>query len=116
MWAAVPSLSEDTGLTVQSSKEIRIATALFPILSLLNHSCQPNTSLSFSLGLSLSGSSCPVYFASGVKVTVRASRDIAAGEELLHCYGKEQECLLDKNIYWRKMFIYVLYKSLCLHY
>ncbi|KAF5892340.1 SET and MYND domain-containing protein 4, partial [Clarias magur] len=81
------SVKEDTSLTVQSSKEIRIATALFPILSLLNHSCQPNTSLSFSLGLSSSGSSCPVYFASGVKVTVRASRDIAAGEELLHCYG-----------------------------
>ncbi|KAM9455648.1 SET and MYND domain-containing protein 4 isoform 2-T2 [Clarias gariepinus] len=85
---AVTAISvKDTGLTVQSSKEIRIATALFPILSLLNHSCQPNTSLSFSLGLSSSGSSCPVYFASGVKVTVRASRDIAAGEELLHCYG-----------------------------
>ncbi|XP_053501724.1 SET and MYND domain-containing protein 4 isoform X5 [Ictalurus furcatus] len=80
-------VQEDTCLPVQSSKEVRIATALFPILSLLNHSCQPNTSISFSLGLSFSGSCSPVYFASGVTVKVRACRDIAAGQELLHCYG-----------------------------
>lgn len=86
------SLPEDTSLPVQSSKELRIATAIFPILSLLNHSCQPNTSISFNLGLSVSGPSSPVDFASGVTVTIRACRDIAAGQELLHCYGKD--CLL----------------------
>ncbi|XP_060765086.1 SET and MYND domain-containing protein 4 isoform X3 [Neoarius graeffei] len=80
-------VKEDTSLPVQSSKEFRIATAVFPVLSLLNHSCQPNTSIFFSLGLSSFGSSTPVDFASGVTVTVRACRDIAAGQELLHCYG-----------------------------
>ncbi|KAF4082128.1 hypothetical protein AMELA_G00148160 [Ameiurus melas] len=83
----VVNVQEDTCLPVQSSKEVRIATALFPILSLLNHSCQPNTSISFGLGLSSSDSCSPVYFASGVTVKVRACRDIAAGQELLHCYG-----------------------------
>ena len=34
---------------MQASGEVRIATAIFPVLSLLNHSCCPNTSLSFSL-------------------------------------------------------------------
>uniref|UniRef100_A0A673FPL0 SET and MYND domain containing 4 n=1 Tax=Sinocyclocheilus rhinocerous TaxID=307959 RepID=A0A673FPL0_9TELE len=33
---------------VMSSSEIRIATAIFPVLSLLNHSCSPNTSISFT--------------------------------------------------------------------
>ncbi|KAK3550116.1 hypothetical protein QTP86_020664 [Hemibagrus guttatus] len=83
-------VKEDTSLPVQSSKEFRIATAMFPVLSLLNHSCQPNTSISFGVGLSSSGSSNPVYF-SGVTVTVRACRDISAGQELLHCYGKGRE-------------------------
>ncbi|KAB5543440.1 hypothetical protein PHYPO_G00079170 [Pangasianodon hypophthalmus] len=80
-------VKEDTSLPVQSSKEFRIATALFPVLSLLNHSCQPNMSISFGLGLGSSGSSSPGYSASGLTVTVRACRDIAAGQELLHCYG-----------------------------
>ncbi|KAF7701130.1 SET and MYND domain-containing protein 4 isoform X2 [Silurus meridionalis] len=95
-------VKEDTSLPVQSSKELRIATAVFPILSLLNHACQPNTSISFSLGLRSSGSSSPEYFSSGLKVTVRACRDIAAGQELLHCYGphssrldvEKRQCLL----------------------
>ncbi|XP_046717642.1 SET and MYND domain-containing protein 4 isoform X3 [Silurus meridionalis] len=94
--------TKDTSLPVQSSKELRIATAVFPILSLLNHACQPNTSISFSLGLRSSGSSSPEYFSSGLKVTVRACRDIAAGQELLHCYGphssrldvEKRQCLL----------------------
>ncbi|XP_058267583.1 SET and MYND domain-containing protein 4 isoform X2 [Hemibagrus wyckioides] len=80
-------VKEDTSLPVQSSEEFRIATAIFPVLSLLNHSCQPNTSISFDVGLSSSGSSNPLYFSSGVTVTVRACRDISAGQELLHCYG-----------------------------
>ncbi|XP_062870212.1 SET and MYND domain-containing protein 4 [Trichomycterus rosablanca] len=79
--------SSSPSLAVQSSKEIRIATAVFPILSLLNHSCCPNTSISFSLGFSSMGKSGPVSFASGVTVSIRASQDIAAGQELLHCYG-----------------------------
>ncbi|XP_061752749.1 SET and MYND domain-containing protein 4 [Nerophis ophidion] len=62
---------------VQSSQEDRVATALFPTLSLLNHACCPNTSLAFSLG------EPPGV----VAVTVRASRSVSPGQEVTHCYG-----------------------------
>uniref|UniRef100_H3DFG5 Protein-lysine N-methyltransferase SMYD4 n=1 Tax=Tetraodon nigroviridis TaxID=99883 RepID=H3DFG5_TETNG len=65
---------QDTGsgnALVQANQEIRIATAMFPNLSLLNHSCCPNTSLTFSTGT----------------ITVRAAKVISAGQEILHCYG-----------------------------
>ncbi|XP_072515246.1 SET and MYND domain-containing protein 4 [Salminus brasiliensis] len=77
------SIKEDKNLVVQSSGEVRIATAIFPILSLLNHSCRPNTTISFGLGLHFT----PGSSASGVTVTIRACKDLAAGQELLHCYG-----------------------------
>ncbi|KAL1266412.1 hypothetical protein QQF64_002087 [Cirrhinus molitorella] len=90
-------VKEESGMAVQSSSEIRIATAIFPVLSLLNHSCSPNTSISFNTGfqsdpLNQSGCSeghigCPETFHSRVTVTIRASKDLTAGEEILHCYG-----------------------------
>ncbi|KAM9846507.1 SET and MYND domain-containing protein 4 [Aulostomus maculatus] len=90
---------QDTGATnspVQSSQEVRIATALFPSLSLLNHSCCPNTSLVFSTGANDSHSGSDVSAdvtenvaecSSGVSVTVRAAKAITPGQEILHCYG-----------------------------
>lgn len=85
-------------MAVQSSSEIRIATAIFPVLSLLNHSCSPNTSISFTGGFQtdpLSQFGCseghtdhPESSHCGVTVTVRASKDLTAGQEILHCYGK----------------------------
>ncbi|XP_075445418.1 protein-lysine N-methyltransferase SMYD4 isoform X2 [Ascaphus truei] len=56
---------------VESSRQSRLATAVFPVLSLLNHSCEPNTSVSFR----------------GRCATVRASRPIKRGEDVSHCYG-----------------------------
>ncbi|NP_001072288.1 SET and MYND domain-containing protein 4 [Xenopus tropicalis] len=56
---------------VKSNKSIRLATAVFPVLSLLNHSCDPNTTVSFT----------------GRFVTVRANRPIRRDEEVTHCYG-----------------------------
>ncbi|XP_005056961.1 PREDICTED: SET and MYND domain-containing protein 4 [Ficedula albicollis] len=56
---------------VVDKKPVRLATAFFPVLSLLNHSCRPNTSVSFS----------------GTAATVRASQPISSGQEVLHCYG-----------------------------
>ncbi|KAJ8347662.1 hypothetical protein SKAU_G00262510 [Synaphobranchus kaupii] len=71
------------GSAVQSIQEVRVATAIFPTLSLLNHSCSPNTSVSFGTdpasGRSEAGDS--------VTVTVRATQAVSAGQELLHCYG-----------------------------
>lgn len=81
-------------------EEIRIATAIFPTLSLLNHSCCPNTSLVFSTGAAADpcGSQESVglnqrligegHQGRGVTVTVRAARVITPGEEILHCYGQ----------------------------
>ncbi|NXB99749.1 SMYD4 protein, partial [Orthonyx spaldingii] len=59
---------------VVNKKPVRLATAFFPVLSLLNHSCCPNTSVSFS----------------GTAATVRASQPIPSGQEVLHCYGPHQ--------------------------
>ncbi|NXU58292.1 SMYD4 protein, partial [Turnix velox] len=56
---------------VVNKKPVRLATAFFPVLSLLNHSCCPNTSVSFS----------------GTAATVRASQAIPRGQEIFHCYG-----------------------------
>nr|XP_005493706.1 SET and MYND domain-containing protein 4 isoform X1 [Zonotrichia albicollis] len=56
---------------VVDKKPVRLATAFFPVLSLLNHSCCPNTSVSFS----------------GTSATVRAAQPISSGQEVLHCYG-----------------------------
>ncbi|NXH16630.1 SMYD4 protein, partial [Bucco capensis] len=56
---------------VVSKKPVRLATAFFPVLSLLNHSCCPNSSVAFS----------------GTAATVRASQPILSGQEIFHCYG-----------------------------
>lgn len=85
-----------TGVTnspVQASHEVRIATAIFSTLSILNHSCCPNTSLVFSTSTTVKPSDPDLSedrssISKGVIVTVRAARDIAAGQEILHCYGE----------------------------
>uniref|UniRef100_A0A3Q3ICY0 Protein-lysine N-methyltransferase SMYD4 n=1 Tax=Monopterus albus TaxID=43700 RepID=A0A3Q3ICY0_MONAL len=88
---------QDTGAAnspVQSSREICIATAIFPTLSLLNHSCYPNTSLVFNTGT--------------VTITVRASKNITVGQEIVHCYGphssrmasQERQRLLQEQYYF----------------
>uniref|UniRef100_A0A8D2IUA0 Protein-lysine N-methyltransferase SMYD4 n=1 Tax=Varanus komodoensis TaxID=61221 RepID=A0A8D2IUA0_VARKO len=56
---------------VASSEQVRLATAIFPVVSLLNHSCDPNTSVTFSCSTA----------------EVRALQPIARGQEILHCYG-----------------------------
>uniref|UniRef100_A0A670JVI8 Protein-lysine N-methyltransferase SMYD4 n=1 Tax=Podarcis muralis TaxID=64176 RepID=A0A670JVI8_PODMU len=56
---------------VASSKQVRVATALYPVVSLLNHSCEPNTSVTFS----------------SRTAEVRALQSIPRGQEILHCYG-----------------------------
>ncbi|XP_069730448.1 SET and MYND domain-containing protein 4 [Phaenicophaeus curvirostris] len=56
---------------VVNKKPVRLATAFFPVLSLLNHSCCPNISVSFN----------------GTAATVRASQPIPSGQEIFHCYG-----------------------------
>uniref|UniRef100_A0A8C6YKY5 Protein-lysine N-methyltransferase SMYD4 n=1 Tax=Nothoprocta perdicaria TaxID=30464 RepID=A0A8C6YKY5_NOTPE len=62
-------LGSEDGAVV-NKKPVRLATAFFPVLSLLNHSCSPNISVSFN----------------GTSVTIRASRPIPRGQEIFHCY------------------------------
>ncbi|KAM4544778.1 SET and MYND domain-containing protein 4 [Odontesthes bonariensis] len=114
---------QDTGpenSPVQSRQEIRVATAIFPTLSLLNHSCCPNTSLVFSTGTAVDtcGSDEPEeireslsedeHKARGVTMTVRAAKVITPGQEILHCYGphssrmkrRERQRLLHEQYYF----------------
>ncbi|XP_054857256.1 SET and MYND domain-containing protein 4 isoform X2 [Eublepharis macularius] len=56
---------------VASSEQVRLAVGLFPVVSLLNHSCDPNTSVTFK----------------STTAEVRALQPIAQGQEILHCYG-----------------------------
>lgn len=86
---------QDTGpatSSVQSSREMRIATALFPTLSIMNHSCSSNTSLAFTTGASASpgpdlSKNTTGNANRGVTATVRAAKAISPGQEILHCYG-----------------------------
>lgn len=59
---------------ITNSKQVRLATGIFPVVSLLNHSCSPNTSVSFI----------------STVATVRASEQIGKGQEILHCYGPHE--------------------------
>ncbi|XP_069471468.1 SET and MYND domain-containing protein 4 isoform X2 [Ambystoma mexicanum] len=56
---------------VESQEQVRLATAFFPVTSLLNHSCDPNTSMSFR----------------GRSVLVRAAQPIKRGQEVALSYG-----------------------------
>nr|XP_061801247.1 SET and MYND domain-containing protein 4-like [Nerophis lumbriciformis] len=80
---------------VVSHQERRIATALFPTLSLINHSCRPNTSVTFS--------------ESGA-VTVRANQNVPSGREVLHCYGPHASRMLGKK---RRRLLQEQYFFLC---
>ncbi|XP_059487045.1 SET and MYND domain-containing protein 4-like [Neocloeon triangulifer] len=59
------------GPILQEEKQVRVATAIFPSASMMNHSCDPNILTS--------------YF--GNSVISKAVRDIKAGEEVFNCYG-----------------------------
>ncbi|KAH1178981.1 hypothetical protein KIL84_000312 [Mauremys mutica] len=75
--------SESGASVVADSEQVRLATALFPVTSLLNHSCDPNTSVTFS----------------GTAVTVRASQPIPRGQEIVHCYDQAVELLMRCRVY-----------------
>ncbi|KAA6416709.1 MAG: hypothetical protein FRX49_13320 [Trebouxia sp. A1-2] len=56
----------------------RIALAVYPTASLMNHSCQPNIAVCFN----------------GCELTARATESVQAGEPLLHCYGAQTGALI----------------------
>ncbi|XP_055513370.1 LOW QUALITY PROTEIN: SET and MYND domain-containing protein 4 [Leucoraja erinacea] len=69
--------------SVRDTREVCVGTALYCWASLLNHSCQPNTTASFQ----------------GTRITLRATEPIPAGEQVLHCYGPHwsRQCVRDRR-------------------
>lgn len=70
------------GLAVVPAKHTnerdRIALAVYPTASLMNHSCQPNVALAFD----------------GKVLTARAIEALQAGQPVLHCYGPQKGALI----------------------
>lgn len=64
----------------------RIFTAIFPRISLVNHSCDPNTRNCFD----------------GAYLKIYASRDISEGSEVVRCYGRHYKAQDTKH---RKQFL-----------
>ncbi|OQR78055.1 SET and MYND domain-containing protein 4-like [Tropilaelaps mercedesae] len=62
---------EEDGVILEQ-EQVRVATAIYPSASLMNHSCEPNITSGFRFGSML---------------VVKAVRAITAGEEILNCYG-----------------------------
>ena len=56
----------------------RIALALYPTASLMNHSCHPNVALAFD----------------GALLTARAVEPLQSGDTVLHCYGPQKGLLI----------------------
>ncbi|XP_041053788.1 SET and MYND domain-containing protein 4 isoform X1 [Carcharodon carcharias] len=75
---------------VAAMEQVRIATAFYSGVSLLNHSCHPNTSITFR----------------NTSIIVRASQHIPAGQEVLHCYGP----------HWSRMSVKERQRALSLQY
>ena len=65
---AVTELQDSEEDTVE---QVRLATAIYPSVSLLNHSCVPMIVNNFS----------------GKVLTVRSTRAVSEGEEITNCYG-----------------------------
>jgi SET and MYND domain-containing protein len=65
--------TESASQNTMSREQIRYATAIYPRVSLLNHSCNPNVLSSFRANTSI--------------IVVKASRGIDEREEIFNCYG-----------------------------
>ena len=72
---AITGLVEDTrsGTATSTLHQTRLATAIYARVSMLNHSCEPNVMSSWRRD--------------GRTIVLRASRSIAANNEVLNCYG-----------------------------
>ncbi|XP_046552424.1 SET and MYND domain-containing protein 4-like isoform X2 [Haliotis rubra] len=56
---------------VDSKSQVRVATAIYPTASLINHSCDPTIIASFQRDT----------------LVVRSVKDVAVGQEIFNCYG-----------------------------
>lgn len=69
---SIESQASQNDDAVLTTEQVRIATAIYPSASLMNHSCDPNIISSFQCGSTL---------------VVRALREIPQSAEVLNCYG-----------------------------
>nr|XP_054749304.1 SET and MYND domain-containing protein 4-like [Lytechinus pictus] len=65
--------AKSTDGTIEEISQVRIATAVYPTVSLMNHACQPNVIASFRKDI----------------ISVRATERIRCGDEIQHCYGPQ---------------------------
>ncbi|XP_066929332.1 SET and MYND domain-containing protein 4-like [Clytia hemisphaerica] len=90
---AITSLSyTDSQSNVVEQDQVRIATAIYPTTSLLNHSCEPSIVNSFQ----------------NERLIVKLTRDVKKGEEIFNCYGphyrrmefKERQKILQEQYFF----------------
>lgn len=75
-------------------EQSRAFTAIFPKISILNHSCDPNIRNHFE----------------GPYLTIHASRDIAQKEEIFNCYGNHYKMVHTDD---RQLNLYQQYHFMC---
>ena len=78
-------------------EQLRYATAIYPKVSLLNHSCMPNVLSTFNENSTI--------------IVVKASKQILPGEEIFNCYGPHY---LKMNLLERKQSLLDQYRFDCL--
>lgn len=67
---ASPAVSS-SGVAIQTTSQVRVATAIYPTASLMNHSCEPTITSSFQKDT----------------LIVRAVKDVEPEGEIFNCYG-----------------------------
>ncbi|XP_076802466.1 protein-lysine N-methyltransferase SMYD4-like [Clavelina lepadiformis] len=87
---------------VSTLQQQRIATALFPTTSLLNHSCSANTVITFK----------------GRKTLIRSTRTLNVGDEISHSYGPciSRHCYEDRQEILSKQYFFTCHCDSCLKY
>ncbi|RUS82695.1 hypothetical protein EGW08_009532 [Elysia chlorotica] len=71
---------DDEEASVSGVEQTRVATAIYPTASLMNHSCDPTIVSSFI----------------GKTLVVRTLKDVSEGDEIFNCYGPHY-CRMDKD-------------------
>lgn len=86
------NLSDNENSNIVQLEKHKLGVAIFPLCSLINHSCVPN---------------CHIHFNNDLQISIRASRNIQPGEEITISYGciasnmkKENRIRLLKNNYF----------------
>lgn len=98
---AIMSLQEfeTNGLRSVEEREVRLATAIYPSASLMNHSCDPNIVNSFH----------------NCRLVVSCSRELPPNGEILNCYGpsRAREPAADRRAQLRAQYLFNCCCSAC---